>query len=49
LIDSILGMSRLSPKFQVTISKDAREKFKLRAGDKILFIEEDGKLVIKKG
>jgi AbrB family looped-hinge helix DNA binding protein len=42
-------MSRLSPKFQVTISKDAREKFKLRAGDKILFIEEDGKLVIKKG
>jgi len=42
-------MSRLSSKFQVTIPRDVREKFKLRAGDRILFIEEGGKLVVKKG
>jgi len=48
-MDKILGLSRLSAKFQVTIPKDARERFNLNAGDRILFVEEDGKLVLKKG
>ena len=48
-MNKILGLSRLSAKFQVTIPKDARERFSLKAGDRILFVEEDGKLILRKG
>jgi len=48
-MNKILGLSKLSAKFQVTIPKDARERFNLNVGDRILFVEEDGKLVLKKG
>ena len=44
-----LGAAKLSPKGQVTVPVDARRKFDLNVGDMILFIEEDGKLVLKKG
>ena len=45
----ILGVNKLSTKGQVTIPVEARRKFKLEIGDLILFIEEDGKLILKKG
>ena len=45
----ILGANKLSTKGQVTIPVEARRKFKLEIGDLILFIEEDGKLILKKG
>jgi len=48
-MDKILGLSRLSSKYQVTIPKDARERFNLKAGDRILFVEEGGNLILKKG
>jgi len=32
-----------------TIPKDARERINLNVGDRILFVEENGKLVLKKG
>lgn len=44
-----LGSAKLSTKGQVTIPVDARNKFNLETGDLILFLEEDGKLVLKKG
>ena len=44
----ILGVSKITYKFQVTIPKRVRERFNLREGDHIVFIEEDGKLVIVK-
>jgi AbrB family looped-hinge helix DNA binding protein len=44
-----LGAAKLSTKGQVTVPADARRKFDLNVGDLILFIEEDGKLVLKKG
>jgi len=48
-MEKILGLSKLSAKYQVTIPKDARERFNLHVGDRILFVEEDGKLILKKG
>jgi len=45
----IIGISRLSPKNQVTIPKDVRERFSLKTGDRLIFSEEDGKLVLSKG
>ena len=47
MVTVILGMSRVSPKYQVTIPKDVREAFEIRVGNRILFLREDGKLVLK--
>jgi len=44
----ILGMSKITYKFQVTIPKRVREKFDLKEGDVIIFILEDDKLIVKK-
>ena len=44
----ILGSSKIGTRGQVTIPKKARDKFKLKTGDVILFIRENEKLVIKK-
>jgi AbrB family looped-hinge helix DNA binding protein len=49
LIERTLGATKLSTKGQVTIPVDARRRFKLEVGDLILFIEEDGKLILRKG
>jgi AbrB family looped-hinge helix DNA binding protein len=38
----------VSPTGQITIPKKAREKLKIKAGDKLLLYEENGKLTLKK-
>ncbi len=45
----ILGMSRVTKQFQATIPKDVRKILGIREGDRVLFIEEDGKIFIQKG
>jgi AbrB family looped-hinge helix DNA binding protein len=44
-----LGAAKLSTKGQVTVPADARRKFSLNVGDLLLFVENDGELIIKKG
>lgn len=44
----ILGMSTVSYKFQTTIPKKVREKYKLKEGDMITFIEENNKIYLAK-
>ena len=44
-----LGSAKLSTKGQVTVPMAVRQKFKLEIGDLILFLEENGKLVLRKG
>jgi len=44
-----LGATKLSTKGQVTVPVNARRKFNLQVGDIILFIDENGKLVLRKG
>ena len=44
-----IGSARLSTKGQVTIPVAVRQKFNLELGDLILFLEENGSLVLKKG
>jgi antitoxin PrlF len=43
-----MEVSRVSSKGQVTIPKAIRELLKLDEGDKVAFIEENGKIVIAK-
>ena len=35
-------------KFQITLTKDVRDKLKVKEGDKIVFIEKNGDIVIRK-
>jgi len=48
LVTEILGTSKLSHKFQVTVPKEVRERFKINSGDLIVFYDENGKLVVGK-
>lgn len=45
----VLGSSKIGKRGQVTIPKDARDKFHFMTGDQVLFIVEDDQLIIKKG
>jgi AbrB family looped-hinge helix DNA binding protein len=44
----ILGMSKITYKFQVTIPKRVRDKFELKEGETLIFIEENGRLTLAK-
>ena len=44
----ILGLSKITYKFQVTIPKRVREEFNLKEGDTIVFLKEGDKLLIVK-
>lgn len=44
----ILGTSKISSKFQITVPKEVRERFKLKAEEILVFSVEDGKLVLLK-
>ena len=44
----ILGTSKLSHKFQVTVPKEVRDRFQLEAGDIVVFIDENGRLRLSK-
>jgi AbrB family looped-hinge helix DNA binding protein len=44
----VLGVGTMSHKFQITIPKEAREKGKFRAGERIAFVEESGRIYIVK-
>lgn len=44
----MMEVSRISSKGQVTIPKPIREMLKLNEGDRVAFLEEDGKVVITK-
>lgn len=48
MTDTILGTSKLSGKYQITIPKDAREQFELKEGDRLVFKNDQGRLVIEK-
>lgn len=44
----VLGVSKITYKFQITIPKRVREKFSVREGDMLVFVEESGKLILIK-
>ena len=41
-------LSKLTTKYQATIPKEVREKLGLKAGDRLMFVEKDGEMTIKK-
>lgn len=47
-MEKIIGTSKLTSKFQITLLDDARKTLGVNAGDKVVFIERDGEVVIRK-
>jgi AbrB family looped-hinge helix DNA binding protein len=45
---SEVGVSPVSEKGQVTIPKEIRDSLKLKKGDRVVFLEVDEKVVIRK-
>ena len=43
----IMGLSKVSSKFQITIPKDVRERFKIEAGSRVMFLREGDKLILR--
>lgn len=41
-----MDLARVSSKGQITIPIEIRKKLNLKEGDKVLFLEEDGKIVL---
>ena len=43
----ILGSSKISVRYQVTVPEDVRKIMRIEAGQTLAFIEEEGKIVLK--
>ena len=44
---NILGSSKISTRYQVTLPEGMREKLKIKEGEQIIFSEEEGKIVLR--
>lgn len=40
-----MELARVTSKGQITIPKDIREKLNLKPGDKVVFLEEEGRII----
>jgi AbrB family looped-hinge helix DNA binding protein len=45
----VLGFGKIRNKGEFTLPKEVREFLKLKPGDKIIVIHEDGQIVLKRG
>ena len=44
----IIGMAKVTAKMQITVPKKVREVLKVKPGDRVLFIMDGDKIVLKK-
>lgn len=44
----VIALVTISSKYQITLPAKVREKMGVKAGDKVVFIEEDGKFILTK-
>jgi AbrB family looped-hinge helix DNA binding protein len=47
-LEKTLGLAKILPKYQVTIPRDVRKAFDLKLGDRVLFLDVDGRLILRK-
>ncbi len=45
----LVGQSKITTRGQVTLPKEVRQKFGLKSGDTLYFLEVDGSIVLKLG
>ena len=44
----IVEMAKILPKYQVTLPQEIRDKLKIEIGSKVLFIENENGIIIKR-
>ena len=44
---NILGSSKISTRYQVTLPEGVRQKLKIKDGEQLIFSEEEGKIVLR--
>jgi len=47
-VRNVIGSSKITRKFQLTIPSAVRKRYNFEMGDLVLFVEENGKLTITK-
>lgn len=48
-MEKLLGNSRVQPNYRVTLTKDVRDKLKVRVGSMVMFLEnEKGEILVKR-
>ena len=45
----LVGQSKITTRGQVTLPKEVRQKFALKSGDTVYFLEVDGSVLLKLG
>ncbi len=45
----VIGRSKITQRGQVTLPKELREKFELKAGSTLYFLEVDGSIILRLG
>ena len=46
--EKMIDIVVVTRKFQITLTKDVRKKLNVKEGDKIVFVEKDGEIFIRK-
>ncbi len=46
--EKILDVGAVSTKFQITLTKTVRERFEFKVGERVIFVDKDGELIIRK-
>ena len=44
----IIGLTKVSAKFLITLPKNVREQLEIREGDSLVWASEDGKICVQK-
>lgn len=45
-MEKILGASKVTVRFQVTIPEEVRKMMKVKEGQTLVFVEENGKIIV---
>ena len=47
-MDEIIGIAKVTAKMQITVPKSVRKVLKIKPGDRVLFISEGDRIVLRK-
>ena len=46
--EKILDVGAVTTKFQITLTKTVRDRFNFKVGERVIFLEKDGELIVRK-
>jgi len=46
--EKLLDVGAVTSKFQITLTQTVRSRFNFKVGDRVVFVERDGELIVRK-